>query len=99
MSTVNDLKLVAENLFMDDENEDVNDLSVNLDDLILPPTKPMSLTVEDLNNGEDKIQLQSSPRIPIEQQNLLEYSGAFDIHSRLLLSSERGGMEDDLQDL
>ena len=68
MSTVNDLNIVAENLFMDEENEDINDLSVNLDDLIFPPTKPMTGTVEDLNNGEDSIQLQSSPRMPLEQQ-------------------------------
>ena len=39
MSTVNDLNIVAENLFMDEdeENGDINDLSVDLEDLILPP--------------------------------------------------------------
>ena len=55
MSTVNDLNIVAENLFMDEENLDINDLSVDLEDLILPQTKPMSGTVEDLIRAEDKI--------------------------------------------
>ena len=55
MSTVNDLNIVAENLFMDEGNEDINDLSVDLDDLILPTTKPVTGTLEDLNHGEDKI--------------------------------------------
>ena len=40
MSTVNDLNIVAENLFMDEDedNEDINDLSVDLEDLVLPKT-------------------------------------------------------------
>ena len=56
MSTVNDLNIVAENLFMDEdeENGDINDLSVDLEDLILPQTKPMSGTVEDLKRAEDE---------------------------------------------